>query len=109
MAKVTATGLFKGRHITVSCVEENDGKIHVYANGKEDFEVQLVMDLYIRYREERYSGTHAYSAPHNTIEAYWLTMHEGLFDKGPENIIVEGEIDTFGSPYSDEDTSDAVF
>lgn len=65
-----------------------------------------------RYTIKRYlnqRGHHVYNPSPNTIEAYWLAFNYGDgFDEVPE-IEVEGKIDTFGSPFSDEDTSHVAF
>ena len=60
-------------------------------------------------RNLKLRGHHVYNPLPNTIEAYWLAFNYGDgFDEVPE-IEVEGEIDTFGSPFSDEDTSHIYF
>lgn len=108
MARVTATGLYKGKQITVSCVEEN-GDILVYKNGMEDEHIKTLLDMHANWREIECEGLHVYSPVSGTIEAYWVALYEGLFDKPPKTVEIEGEIDTAGSPYTDEDDSDVVY
>ena len=60
-----------------------------------------------RYEEARHD--YCYNSHFNSIEAYWLAVNCGDgFDDVPE-IEVDGDISTFGSPFSDEDTSGVIF
>lgn len=68
---------------------------------------RLVMAARERYEKARHA--YCYNPRFNSIEAYWLAFNCGDgFDDVPE-IEVDGDIGTFGSPFSDEDMSGVIF
>lgn len=126
-AKITARGLYKGMPTVIEVIEydggedENgdrkDGKLKVFKDGFDfDSATDIIQYNYlaelnraISLRRSRQCGHHVYNPYTNTIEAYWLAFNYGDgFDEVPE-IEVEGKIDTFGSSFSDEDTSHVAF
>lgn len=131
-AKVTAKGVFKGKPVVVEVVRQNggldengdlhNGTIKILKDGidynSDDAEIESKENaLYLHALRNRVvkrclkqmRATHVYNPMPHTIEAYWLAFNYGDgFDEVPE-ITVEGEIDTLGSPFSDEDTSNIVF
>lgn len=112
MVKITAEGKVKGRVATLTFTEQN-GVVTLFEDGKKLAVSDIIlMELY-SYTLQRYVDTlkkapRSYNPPEGTIEAYWLALHETYFDEPPK-IKVEGELDTFGAPYSGEDTSEVVF
>lgn len=113
-AKVTAKGKRAGKLVVIECIEycgSDDNRRHVVVlkDGKEDDYTTLLFDGYVSQSYARRAKRECcYNPARNSIEAYWLIMHEVYFDAVPE-ITVEGKIFTFGSPYSNEDTSGVVF
>ena len=111
-AKVTARGMRKGNLVIITCIQEG-GKVTLFRDGLElkdtdnDFR-ELLSYTQAQFHRAELSAPHSYNPEPGTIEAYWLALHETYFDELPE-IEIEGEVDTFGSPYSNEDTGDAVF
>ena len=135
-AKVTARGKYNGKPTVVEIVEYNGGLddneerkhgnlifrvdniefdgLHCI-NDDVGAEVRRAIMRRLAVLEKsvikRYlrSPSHVYRPRGGTIEAYWLAFHYGdCFDEVPE-ISVEGKIDTFGSPFSNEDTSHVMF
>lgn len=112
MTKVIAEGVVKGKATVITCIDK-DRAVTLFQDGKElnDFD-STKFELYSysawRYAKASAETPHSYNPEEGTIEAYWLALHETYFDKPPK-IKIEGTLDTFGSPYSDEDTSDVVF
>ena len=111
-AKVTAQGLRKGNPVVITCVKKGE-KVSLLRDGRklkdtdDDFR-ELLSYTQAQFHQAELSAPHSYNPEPDTIEAYWLAFHETFFDKPPE-IKIEGTLDTFGSPYSDEDTDDIVF
>lgn len=111
ISKVTAKGLRDGIETILQCVKYNDDEnLKFLKDGYEDIFTQMLFIEHIgkKYLDNTEKGNHLWLPDENSIEAYWAAFHETYFDELPE-IVVEGELDTFGSPYSDEDTSDVVF
>ena len=121
-AKVTARGFRKGKPTTIICIEyggggEEEGVVKVFKDGIEmdaHSKFMVLLDDYMFTRAIE-TPSHCYNPSEGTIEAYWLSLQENqlafnekYFDEPPD-IEVEGELDTFGSPYSNEDTSGVVF
>ena len=136
-AKVSAKGTWRGKPIVVevqqyySGLNKNDdrqtGIIEIIKDGKkftlrdawrasrhdeesdEDISYAGKLVKCVRDRYEKARKNYGYKADFRSIEAYWLAFNYGDgFDEVPE-IEVEGKIDTFGSPFSDEDTSNVCF
>lgn len=111
MVKVTAKGKVNGRDITLTCTKSGD-TVKLYKDGKElkdTDEIKMALyDYTLRRNADYEKAPCAYNPQEGTIEAYWLAFHETFFDEPPK-IEVEGDLDTFGAPYSDEDTSQVVF
>lgn len=114
-AKVAARGLHDGKKVEIVCIEEGgggeeEGVVRFFYNGNELNERDDVYREIYNYSRMKYrkSPSHCYKAKEGTIEAYWLAFHEIFFDEAPE-IEIEGDVNTFGSPFSDEDTSHVVF
>ena len=127
-AKVTAKGEYNGRAIILEVIEYDggldeegdriDGKCILLKNGKkldysaDDLESSnylFELESTIHKRSLKQRGAHVYNPPVGSLESYWLAFNHGDgFDKIP-SITVEGTIDTFGSPFSDEDTSLILF
>ena len=111
MVKVTAEGKADGRAITLTCAKNGD-TVTLYKDGEELKETDKIkMELYeytLRRNADYEKVPCVYNPQEGTIEAYWLAFHETFFDEPPK-IEVEGDLDTFGAPYSDEDTSRVVF
>lgn len=136
-AKVTAKGMWREKPIIMEVrrygdgLDENDdwqtGTLEIVKDGKKftlrdawrasrhdeenDEDLSYVGRLVkcVRERYEKARHGYGYKANFKSIEAYWLAFNYGDgFDEVPE-IEVEGKIDTFGSPFSDEDTSHVVF
>ncbi len=108
MTKVIAKGGYQGAQVTVCCIQDNE-EIHVYFNGNEDLRIKLLLDRYADDREIQFENSHVYSAPRGTIEAYWLALHETLFDSPPDSVTVEGEIDLQGAPYVQESEDNIIY
>ena len=109
MAKFTAKGYVHGKFTVITCAKESD-TIAVFQDGKrlngyDNLSFELYSRALLNYID---SEPCSYVPAPDTLEAYWLVLLDEYFDEPPE-IIVEGELDTFGSPYSDEDIGDAVF
>ena len=116
-AKATAKGLHKGEKVVIECIEygelgeenEKDLRVKVLKNGKEDEETSFLFDMYVSFSYTRRAKLpHCYNPQKNSAEAYWLVMHEEYFDEPPE-ITIEGNVNTFGSPYTDEDLTGVYF
>lgn len=111
MVKVTAKGKVGDRNITLTCTKSGDA-VKLYKDGKElkdTDEIKMALYHYTLCRNVYYEkAPYAYNPQEGTIEAYWIAFHETFFDEPPK-IEVEGDLDTFGAPYSDEDTSQVVF
>ena len=108
MVKVTAMGLHNGVYTILQCVK-NEDSLKFLKNGIKDIPTHEIFKQHI---QKKYDLKKDYSwlwlPPIDSAEAYWAAFHEIYFDELPE-IEVEGKLDTFGSPYSNEDTSGVVF
>lgn len=122
-AKITARGLHEGVPTTIVFIEEDgteleNGKITFYKNGvklkghkldltdlpyadPDILKMCLHLDLLEHYPCD-------YDPPTGSIEGYWLALNIMYFDDKPE-IEIEGDVNTRGSRYGDDDITNAIF
>ena len=112
-ARITARGLHKGKPVVIECIEydgndEDKRHVTILKNGEEDLLTEISLKQRImKNRIASVGHPQSYNPPFNSAAAYWLAL-EDYFDAPPE-ILIEGEVGTFGSSYSDEDTSNVRF
>ena len=107
MKKVTAEGMHSGKKVILECIE--DGDITFLKDGEEDIATKMLFIEHIaKQRVKNRNAPCVWLPQENSAEAYWAAFHEIYFDEIPK-IKVEGELDTFGSAYSEEDIDGVVF
>ena len=135
-AKITVRGKHRGKSTIIEVIEYNGGKdengdwknsgaLEIIKDGVSlinagKFSDELIkspklcdyifgLESVIRKRCLKNQGHHVYNPSPTSIEAYWLAFNYGDgFDEVPK-ITIEGEIQTLGSPFSDEHTTYALF